>query len=239
MFGIAIIATASGGTVFRTGVGAQSAHLPVSATAEFTLANGTLELILTNLESGPSTVDQALSGIGFELLNAHSDPHSIFLGISGTSASVGSDGTTFGAMYITDSTALWKVSISNGGTSFAATALYQQPDYTILGLPGSDDHYHVNSSITNKAHNPFFEQTATHKFTLGEIGSDVRIGNVFFTFGTKPVSLPATSAGGSLFRPVYPATPAGVPEPSTARLAISGIAVLALAAFWTKRLRKA
>jgi hypothetical protein len=180
---------------------------PVNATAVFTLGNGTLHLVLTDLLQNPTSDGQLISGITFTLSGA-SGP-GMLTGASGLDSVVD---TTHGTYTAGVASSLPHWSLVTGGD--LTTLSGKKPNELIIG---PDDHggfdpnvgrySHANSSISQ--HNPVVLGTGTFDLSIPGITGSSIVSDVSIQFGTAPYSVDAISA---------------VPEPST--LAISAVSIV-------------
>jgi hypothetical protein len=189
--------------------GSTSAGNPVAAEADFSIGpNGTITVVLKNLQTNMYTVGQAISGLTFSASGLINPPGLSLQSYSGTVIDVNSDGsiTSLGKQTYSGSTGSnslsagsWSALSSNGITALTGG----QPDHMILGPPN----YGTNGNIVSKTgqFNPWFETSPTTggvTFVLNAPGvtTDSIISNVVFTFGTSSgeTQLAATPAPSSV-----------------------------------------
>ena len=192
---------------FLTPAGATAGGQPVSARADFTTADGSVMIILTNLLANPTAVVQAISDFFFTVANGN------VTGSSQTSASgqeitVNSNGTiTLGPVLNTVAAVDWAYS------STATTGLLNVlgpgaagPEHLIIGPPGPGGIYsNASGSIAgNNAHNPFLNQVASFTITAPDVTAATTISSAVFSFGTTAgINVPGV--------PV----PTAIPEPAS------------------------
>jgi hypothetical protein len=190
---------------FVTPAGATTSGGPVSAQAVLTVNNGTLTVVLTNLQANPTDVAQLISDFSFTTSTAlngsltSSSGNEIFVNAGGTTTPGGTNVSTG-----------WALDSPQNGT-FHTTALGAAgPAHLIIGPPGAGGVYtNANGSIAgNGPHNPFLNQSATFTFSVAGLNSVSQITSFTFSFGTVAgVNVPGTS----------------VPEPSSMFLLGSGL----------------
>lgn len=168
--------------------------LPVSATVNFILGNGTVEVDIYNNIANPTSVIQCVSGLGFVLSTGQT---------AGSLASFAATERTIaagGAVSDTPATTTHWQLLSNvslpGGTGLKLNDLVGgQPINTIIG-PGP--YTHANPSITGNSHEPvwFGDATTPVKFFLNVSGvtADTTVTFAQFNFGTAgAVPVPPTA----------------------------------------------
>jgi hypothetical protein len=192
---------------FVTPTGATTSGGPVNAEAVFTTGAGTITITLTNLQANPKDVAQAISDLSFTVsagsnltLSSATNPTVNLINI-------------VNHVGVPDGTGVAGFAYS----STATTGLFEQlgsgtgPAQLIIG-PGP--YTNANGSINNnKPHNPFIDQTVTWTDFASGVTASTKITAATFSFGT--------TLGANLV-PGVPATPVGVPEPSTMALAALG-----------------
>jgi hypothetical protein len=193
---------------------------PVDATAEFTLGNGTLKIVLTDLFQNPTSDGQLISGITFTVSGASGSSM-----LSSASGLVSSVDTTNGGTYTAGvASTLPHWSLVSGGD--LTTLSGKKPNELIIGPddhggfdPALGKYSNANSSISQ--HNPVVLGTGTFDLSIPGITDSSIISHVAIQFGTGPYSVDAMSA---------------VPEPSTLTVSALSILLVGLAAALRRRL---
>lgn len=169
---------ASGGT----GSGAYDAE------ADFTVGNGTVTLVLKNLQQDPISAAQLISGISFSISGLTGN--AVLSSGSGNIATVNANGTYTPPASPTSPLPRWHVS-GTSGTTVSMTALGGgQPSDLIIGpdslggFNGAGTYDKQNSSIGN--FQPSILGSAAFVFTLTHVTADSVITGVTFAFGTQP-----------------------------------------------------
>ena len=189
--------------MFATPAGAFTSGGNVSANANFTVANGHITLVLTNLFENPTADSQLLNGITFTVNNATSS--GALATVNSGNISTISSGGAYSAG-ISDSLTRWTA--TETGTSIALTTLSGgKPNDLIIG-PDSNNGFdplkgsysNANSSIT--VHNPSVLGSATYNMTVSGVTSASQLSNIVFGFGTTAGS---NTVAGTRF--TAPATP--------------------------------
>ena len=175
---------------------------PVDATADFTLGNGTLHIVLTNLLQNPTSDAQLVAGVTFTVSGASGS--GLLTSASGLDSSVNTKLGTYTAG-VASTLPHWSL-LSTGDLS---TLSGSKPNELIIG---PDDHggfdpllgnyTHANSSISQ--HNPVVLGIGTFDLSMPGITGSSIISDVSIQFGTAGYSVGAISA---------------VPEPSSLMLA--------------------
>jgi PEP-CTERM motif-containing protein len=184
---------------------------PVDATADFTLGNGTLKIVLTDLLKNPTSDGQLISGISFTVSGALGS--SVLTSASGLDSSVDTKHGTYTAGVLS-SLPQWKLLSSGDLTTLSG----KKPNELIIG---PDDHggfdptlgkySDANPSISQ--HNPVVLGIGTFDLSIPGITGSSIISDVSMQFGTTPYSL----------------DPVSVPEPSTLTLSALSIVLMGLA----------
>ena len=222
-------APARAGLVFVTPDGSTTTG-PVSAKVDFTVNNGSIEVVLTNLTQNPVDVPKLLSAIEFTATGASG---------SGELATVNSaliTNVSAGGAYtagVADPLTRWKA--TGTGTTIALTTLSGgNPDRLIIGPDSLGNFNPALGGLFSNANagvigdNPLALGSATFTVTTPGVTTSSVIDNVVFQFGT--------TAGSNQVRGVQPFPPTSVPEPATVYGA--SLAVF-LAVFCSWRRRKA
>jgi hypothetical protein len=215
--------------VFATPTGATEGGLPVDAVATFDIGPSSMIVTVQNLETNPTSVDQGLAFITFDIAARLSN---VSFTSSASQLTVG--GNSPGDYSVTaPATISWAQSAT--GASPTQIALCDNkvgacqgkgpewPAMLLLGGPDAGNAYsNANGSITtSSAHTPFLSQVATFTVTAsglpGTATSSSTISSVVFGFGTGGKENLTTSLVSS-----------PVPEPGPAILLIGGLAFLAL-----------
>lgn len=186
---------------------------PVDATADFTLGNGTLKIVLTDLLQNPTSDGQLISGITFTVSGA-SGP-SMLIGASGLDSFVDTHLGTYTAG-VASTLPHWSLVASGDLTTLSG----KKPNELIIGPddhggfdPTVGEYTHANSSISQ--HNPVVLGVGTFDLSIPGVTGSSLISDVSIQFGTAPYSVVAMSA---------------VPEPSSLTLGALSIALIGLAA---------
>ena len=166
----------------------------LSGTADITVGNGSISVVLTDTGTGQRSSGQTISDVEFGVSGITAIRN---LTQSGSLVNVNDDGTV---TPVAGSPTRWESSLS--GTLVHLTALSgTQPENLIVGLNPNQ-----NNGFDN--FNPYINHTGT--FTLACLGctSSSTLSDVSISFGTNGFSVPATVAA--------------VPEPSTWAMMILG-----------------
>jgi hypothetical protein len=217
--------TQAGTFVFLTPSGSTLSGLPVDAEADFTMGNGSITIVLKNLQGNPTSVIQDLSDLSFVV------GHGSLAGSSESGAtaqeitvnknktfSLGTNLTTPGAVgwVYSSSTTTGTLDVLGGGAL--------GPKHLIIGPPGGTTYSNANGSIAgNKPHNPFLNQLATFVITAPNITESSTISSVNFSFGTTS----GVDIGGVVSHPI--------PEPSSLMLSLIGIGLVTTLTFRRRR----
>lgn len=217
----------------------------VSAQAQITVGNGTIQVVLLNLQSGITTAGQALSGISFTLGNGTASSvvlqnvkgQLVMIGAGGVptqvlgNLSAGVGETTFsgaGTGGTTLSAARWHVTSASPPSLLAIGG--GQPDHMLLGSPGTNGNY--GSNLQNQF-NPYFQNSITLNLTAAGVTTATTITSATFSFGTSPDGFVTVT---NIQNTGNNNTTSAVPAPSTALAALSGLVVFGLVGF--ARLRR-
>jgi len=186
---------------------------PADATAEFTLSNGTLKIVLTDLLKNPTSDGQLISGISFAV--SGSSGASVLTSASGLDSFLDSKDGSYTAG-VASTLPHWSLLASGDLTTLSG----QKPNELIIGPddhggfdPALGKYTNANSSISQ--HNPVVLGTGTFNLSIpGVTGSSI-ISEVSMQFGTTGYTL----------NPLAP-----VPEPSTLTISALPIVLMGLAA---------
>jgi hypothetical protein len=158
----------------------------LAAEADFSIGNGTITVVLKNLQTNLGSAGQAISGLTFTASGLQSPAGLSLVSYSGDAVNVNADGsiTDFGTTTYSGSilsNGHWGAFSSNGMTALTGG----QPDHMILGPPK----YATNGNVVGKGQfNPWFENSATFVLNAPGVTTDSTISNVDFFFGTGPDS---------------------------------------------------
>jgi hypothetical protein len=228
-----IAPAASANIIYTTPVGAtDAAGEPISLSADFTINNGSVDIILTNLEGNLTSAGQLLTGISFNLSGATG---------SGALTTVNSglistilQGGGYGAG-VADALTRWKA--SEGATITLSLFSGGPPTRGIIGPdslgncnnPGAGGLYsNANASIIT--HNPNVLCTASFDITIPGVTTSSIINNVVFLFGTGPATVAGVPPGNC---PSCGVNNFPVPEPIT--LSLFGAGLVGAAALRRRR----
>jgi hypothetical protein len=179
----------------------------LSGTANITVGNGTIGVVLTDTGTGQISGGQTISDVEFSVSGITNIRN---LTQSGSLVNVNDDGTV---TPVAGSPTRWESSLS--GTFVHLTALSgTQPQNLIVGL-------NPNQNMGFDNFNPYINHTGT--FTLACLGctSSSTLSDVSISFGTNGFSVPATLLA--------------VPEPSTWAMMILGFFGVGFMAYRRKR----
>src|SRR5262245_35689023 len=199
---------AQAGTVFT--VSGNTPDGPVSASAEFTLGDGTVHIALTDLLANPTSDGQLISGLNFVISGATG--LGTLTSATGLISFVNTSNGTYTAGVQQDLTQPYP-SNPNGGKSIwslisqgeLTTLSGKKPEYLIIGPTDSNGLYSAsNSSVLQ--HSPVVLGTGFFDLNMAGVTADSTISDVVFQFGTQPYGL------------------AAVPEPSS--LALGGLGII-------------
>ena len=225
LIGAFLTTTAPAGTITFTETGTVGGQ-PVNVSAELTTGLGTIEVVLNNLQTNPTSVIQALSDFGF-FIDGNTNPDATLGSNTGTALTVNGDGTfSTGASVSTG----W--SLSTPSTGAFANGVYLNvlgtaigPAHLILGPPNPAGNVYdnANGSIAgNGPHNPFLASGASFTINVAGVTSNT-VSGVIFSFGT--------TAGDNLrvtARVVVVEVVEGMPEPISMVLMGAGLITIGL-----------
>ncbi len=194
---------------YVTPSGSTSGGQPVDASATFTTGSGVITIILTDLQTNPTSVGQLISDLDFVL---SSGATGTLASSSGQEIAVKPDGSfVLGATVATG----WAFNANAGGLQLDVLGTPTGPSHLIIGPPGANGYTNANGSIAGNApHNPFLNQTATFMLDAPGITDSTTVTSAIFSFGT--------TAGNDV-----PGTKT-VPEPSSLTLLLVGGVALVL-----------
>ena len=177
LFGLSTAAFANSYS-FMSLPGATLDGLPVSATAQFTTAPGTITVALTNNVSNPTSVIQAISDI--------------FFTASGVTGGGGLQTPTANLVTIGDDKSplvgnpQWLLT-NTSGNNYHLDALAGPATGPASLIIGPGPYTNANGSIdSNDPHNPFINTSATWTLAFAGATASTVISNVVFSFGTQP-----------------------------------------------------
>ncbi len=213
---VTIMANGSAITYVTPNGSTDAASEAVSAQADFTTGNGTVTILLQNLQVNPISVGQALSDLFFTIDTGQTSGTLIHSsGMERTIAVGGSftDGGTVGTG--------WSLSTSivdsNTGLLLDVLGTAIAPAHTIIGPPdGSNVYSNANSSIAgNGSNNPFLALSASFTLSVPGVTADSIVNSAVFSFGTTEGDYVTGYPGND------------VPEPATLTLlALGGLVLL-------------
>jgi hypothetical protein len=185
--------TASANIIYTTSPGAKdAANEPIDLSADFTINNGSVSIVLTNLEGNLSSAGQLFTGISFDLTGA-SGAGSLTTVNSGLISTINSNGTyTLG---VADPLTRWK---ANEASAAITLSLFGggPPNRGIIGPDslGNCDNPSAGGLYSNAVasvgtHNPNVLCTATFDITIPGVTTSSIINDVVFLFGTGPASV--------------------------------------------------
>jgi hypothetical protein len=208
---------------------------PVSASVQFTLGNGKVEIIVTNLLANPKSDGQLVSGIDFTISGATGAGS--LKDASGLISFIGSSKTGGGRYTAGVLQDLTVSSPSGNGSSVwglvaageLTTLTARKPEYLIIG---PDDHggfdptagLYSNSNSSIYQHDPVVLGSATFDLAIPGITADSTISGVQVEFGTSGVTLG--------FSEVV-LDPHSVPEPSS--FALGSLGAVGLILYYRRR----
>jgi len=159
-----------------------------NAEADFTVGNGTVTLVLKNLQQDPISAGQLISGLSFSISSLTGS--AVLSSSSGNVANIAADGTYTAPGSATSPLPRWHVS-GTSGTTVSMTALGGgQPSDLIIGADskggfnGAGVYDKQNASIGN--FEPSILGSATFIFALTGVTVDSQITHVMFSYGTGP-----------------------------------------------------
>lgn len=224
----------SAGITFNTQAGQTQNGFPVSASATLNLFNSnTLILTLDNLETNPTSDNQALSSFTFSVAGD--------LGITSI--------TSIAQTVTIDGDAAGDYSLSSGPVSSGWTANYSNGSTTsislcdgsgsgcngaknaLVGAPNANNAYaSANSSLTSSVNNPFLFETVTFTITGTNMPSTAAlsgISNVNFGFTADAAKTHAAVFGLQI-----------LPEPPSGLMPLAGLALMAISALSRRLIRR-
>jgi hypothetical protein len=199
---------------------------PVSATVQFTLGSGTVNIVVTSLLANPKSDGQLVSGIDFTISGATgagsvTDATGLISFINSSNGTY-TPGVTH-SLVVSDISGHSTWGLTKAGELTTLTA--GKPEYLIIG---PDDHggfdptaglySRANSSIYQ--HNPVVLGSATFDLAIPGITAGSTISGVQIEFGTGGVTLDAQAV---------PQDPQAIPEPPT--LVLTGLSMVGLILF--------
>ena len=189
---------------YVTPSGSISGGQPVDASATFTTGSGVITIILTDLQTNPTSVGQLISDLDFVL---SSGATGTLASSSGQEIAVEEDGSfVLGAVVATG----WAFNATvSGGLQLDVLGTPTGPSHLIIGPPGTNGYTNANGSIAGNApHNPFLNQTASFLIDAPGVTDSTTVTSAIFSFGTTPGNdVPGTKT---------------VPEPSSLTLLLVG-----------------
>ena len=196
---------------FITPSGSMAGGQPVNAMATFTISAGVVQVTITNNEVDPTSDSQTVNGVSFTLSSGQtvgsiSSKSGQLINIAGNgsfSTTGGNPNWAYGQSGL--GVEISSLLASNGGGS-----------PTIIGPAGSGGIYSGNASITNGAHNPFVQDTATFTLAIAGVPANATITAMRFEFGTESGS----NVTGIPF--------STIPEPASVVMLSAGIGAIGL-----------
>jgi len=197
---------------FATPTGASTGGGPVNASATVTTnANGTVSVVLNDLQVNPTDIAQLLSDFDFVLSNGATTGTGLVQ--TGSTIFVAGNGTTTAGPGATG----WQINNNVGGGIQISALGGGGPQDLIIGPPGAGGVYtNANGSIAgNGAHNPFINGQGTFTLSVAGVTASTTISSATFSFGT--------TAGVNI-----PGIPVGTPEPISVLLlaSVAGVVLL-------------
>jgi len=189
---------------FVTPTGSSTGGGPVNASATVTTnANGTVTIVLSDLQANPTDAAQLISDFDFMLSNGATT--GTLASATGQEVSIAGNGS-----FVLSGAGLpftgWQLNSNvSGGIQLSALG-GGQPTHLIIGPPGGATYSNANGSIAgNGPHNPFVFGTGTFVVTAAGVTAATNITSAVFSFGT--------TAGVNI--PGIPGTTPPVPEPTS------------------------
>jgi hypothetical protein len=210
---------AKAGPVFSLLAGSSSGGNPVDASATFTFGSGTVQVVITDNEVNPKSDGQTINGISFSLSSGQTAGW--ISNSSGQLIDINGDGS-FSTVSGNPS---WHYNQANLGVEITSIGNPGARNTIIGNDDGTGNYSDGNGSITNGAHNPFVQHTATFDLSIPGVSSTTTINSMQFEFGT--------SAGANVTGQLVTSS---VPEPSS--LVLSTFAVLGALAWHCLRRRQ-
>lgn len=169
----------------------------VDATGTLTAGNGSVTVVLNNLEADPTSAAQLISGVSFDVFGATGSGSLTTVNHANTMIDISNNGTGSYTSLGSGSLSRWKA--TEAGTSIDLTTLSGgNPDSLIIGPPdGLGSYDSANDSIRGNTHNsgdnPDALETATFTITIPGVTSGSTISDVVIYFGTDGSTLDATN----------------------------------------------
>jgi hypothetical protein len=176
-----------------------------------TNANGTVTIVLNDLQANPTDVAQLISDFDFTLSNGATTGTSLVQG--GNTINVAGNGTTTAG----PAPSGWMINNNVGGGIQIDALGGGAPSDLIIGPPGAGGVYsNANGSIAgNGPHNPFISQQGTFTLSVAGVTAGTSVTSATFSFGT--------TAGINI-----PGIPVGTPEPFSVLLLATVVGGVAL-----------
>jgi hypothetical protein len=175
----------------------------VDASADFSVtANGTITIILKNLETLSSTTKwddaQLISGLDFTLNTALTSKPSLTSATGPVIADPANGGTQTSESLLVADGGHWGL-LSNSTTNVEFSALSgMKPDEQIIGAANDGSVWNVNSSVVQ--HDPTVVLDATFTISAPGVTTSTNLGalikSVTFEFGTTPTDIASTGCVG-------------------------------------------
>jgi hypothetical protein len=166
-----------------------------SATAVFTLGNGTVDITLTNNLTTTANITDLLSDLSFSISGGTTT-------LATTSVAPGGsrlrcvDGTA-GCVGTGDAANAWFYGLNGqvgssgdiGGGTYLLTALVGNPKSLIIGDHSFSCQAKCPDGLGNQQFQPYLDGSATFSLLIAGVTADSTISNVVFSFGTAPERL--------------------------------------------------
>jgi protein with PEP-CTERM/exosortase system signal len=156
--------------------------LPVNASGTLTAGNGSVTVVLNNLQADPTSIIQCISGLSFDVTGATGSGILTSTDL-GKSIDIAADGT-YSVVNKKDPLSRWTA--TGTGTHIVALTTLSggSPDLLIIGPPDSSGLYaSANPSITGD--NPSVFKTATFTIDVQGVTTSSTFANATFYFGTS------------------------------------------------------